>query len=156
MIVMEYDTVRHRRTQPVSPVPVPVDLDTSAVAHVNPHRQRRSTARVASQDEGAVKPVGSRAECLDAAKHLLTANHRDRRGGTLTRARLTAPDARAQSPGPDGSELALTHRRRGLRREALDGVEVSVEDSTDRAVGARDPAHQLELVRCWRPDRASP
>ena len=68
-----------------------------------------------------------------------------RRGRSLARRGIAPPHPGEQAPRRDGGQLALAQRLRRLHGQPLDRVEMAVEDPPDRAVGRRDPAHELEL-----------
>src|SRR6202012_5754361 len=91
---------------------------------------------IARKDERAVQAAGTGAERLDAAQHLLPAGPAHRRRGAPPGPRTAPPHARAPLSGEYARQLAIAQPRRSLDGEALDGVEVAVEDAADRAVGA--------------------
>ncbi len=57
-------------------------------------------------------------------------------------------------PGPHGGELAVAQLGWRLDGEALNRVDVAVEDPPDRAVGSGDPADEPELLVGRRAGRA--
>ena len=52
----------HRRPQPVRAIPALIDLHPALVGEIDPHRQRRTAAELASEDQRPVQAAGARAE----------------------------------------------------------------------------------------------
>ena len=154
---MEHHPVRHRRAQAVR-------RDTS------PRRPRRGPRRSdRPTPRGGGPPSASRAStsarCRPPApeQNVLTPRSTSRRRPLTTPAggpspgRGSPPQTPAAQP-PARTAASSRSRSSGgrLHGQPLDRVEMAVEDPADRAVGARDPAHQPELGRRGRPDRRGP
>ena len=137
----------------MGPIPARVDLDPG-VREINPHRDGRSLGRLPRQDQRAIEAAGARAERLHAAQNLGPVNLQHARGRSLPRDRVAAPHARPHPTRRDRGELAVSHLGRGLHREALDRVQVPVEDPPDRSIRARHAPDEIELGRCGRPRRS--
>ena len=137
---------------PAAAEPPAVDLDGVGHCEVDPRGRRWSGAgRVGDQHQRAVQPAGARAESLMPRRSC-------RRPGARAcprRASGSAPQTPARS-WP--AAIAVSSRWRSaagrLDAQALDRVEVAVEDAGDARVGARDLAQQRQLVgeaRAGRP-----
>ena len=106
------------------------------------------------EDQRPIEPAGARAERLHAAQYIDSVERQHGRGRPLPRNRVAAPHTRAQLPGADRGELTVSDFGGSLHRQALDCVQVPVEDPPDRPVGARHLPDEVELCRRGRTRRS--
>ncbi len=106
------------------------------------------------EDQRPIEAAGARAERLHAAQYIDSVERQQGRWRPLPRNRVAAPHTRAQMPGAHRRELTVSDFGGSLHRQALDGVQVPVEDTPDRTVGTRHLPDEVELFRGGRARRS--